>query len=214
MQNLKEATSYRLSLKVKILQVAMKSFAKYGIKAVKMDDIASGVGISKRTLYEIYEDKEELLFQGVFLFDGQSQQQFNDFAKHADSVMDIILELYRMKVEETRSVNPQFYVDIQKYPKIVKYLEEKHARSQIELRKFLQRGCSEGCFRQDINYDVAQHLFDALGQYVMEHMLIKLFSFEELFNNLLLVSLRGLCTLKGIKMLDNAVANYGKQACK
>ena len=210
MQVLKESTSYRLSLKDKILQVAMKAFIEHGVKAVKMDDIASQVGISKRTLYEIYDDKEELLFQGVSYYDGQREKQFRDFVKKADNVMDIILELYRLKVNETRSVTPLFYVDIRKYPKILRYMEEKRERSRGELSKFFLRGLHEGYFRKDINYQLAVHLFDAIGQYIMKHMLIETFSFEELFNNMLLVSLRGLCTMKGIKVMDEAVASYGR----
>ena len=58
-------TSYRRSLKQKILTTAASLFAKHGIKAVKMDDISNELSISKRTLYEIYDNKELLLFECV-----------------------------------------------------------------------------------------------------------------------------------------------------
>ena len=56
MQEIKETNSYRLALKDKILDAAMNAFMKRGIRAVKMDDIAQQLTISKRTLYDIYED--------------------------------------------------------------------------------------------------------------------------------------------------------------
>ena len=58
-------TEYREQLKDRILKTAMQEFLTNGIKQVKMDDIARKLGISKRTLYEIYGNKEELLFEGI-----------------------------------------------------------------------------------------------------------------------------------------------------
>ena len=54
-------STYRFELRQKILQTAMQQFKEMGVKNVKMDDISAIIGISKRTLYEIYENKEELL---------------------------------------------------------------------------------------------------------------------------------------------------------
>lgn len=58
-------TNYRIELPEKILNIAMQEFLHRGIKSVKMDDIANLSGISKRTLYEIYSNKEELLLECV-----------------------------------------------------------------------------------------------------------------------------------------------------
>lgn len=58
-------TEYREQLKGRILQSAMHEFRTNGIKQVKMDDIARKLGISKRTLYEIYGNKEDLLMEGI-----------------------------------------------------------------------------------------------------------------------------------------------------
>ena len=58
-------TIYRKELKGKILKTAMEQFLLHGIKKIKMDDIAKLLGISKRTLYEIYQDKEQLLYEGL-----------------------------------------------------------------------------------------------------------------------------------------------------
>lgn len=62
-----ESTNYRLETKKKIRSVALKLFLKKGIRQVKMDDIANELSISKRTLYELYETKEDLLMDVVKL---------------------------------------------------------------------------------------------------------------------------------------------------
>ena len=61
MQEKKTITAYKKGLREVILKTAMKAFAEKGIRAVKMDDIAESLSISKRTMYEIYATKEELL---------------------------------------------------------------------------------------------------------------------------------------------------------
>jgi len=206
MQEINETITYRKALKGKILECAMKAFTQHGVKAVRMDDVASLLGISKRTLYEVYKDKEELLFEGVKKYGGERKDSFVAFAQAADNVIEVVLELYRLKVEESRLVNPQFYADMQKYPKVMQYIKDSHDRSRTEMEQFFARGVSEGYFRGDVNSELALQLFDAIEQYVVGHSLIEKFSFEDLFGNMVLVTLRGLCTLKGIMALDEAVA--------
>lgn len=56
-----KGTTGRVEVKDRIIRQALKSFADHGIKSVRMDDIANSLKISKRTLYEIFADKETLL---------------------------------------------------------------------------------------------------------------------------------------------------------
>lgn len=64
MQERKDISPYRQRLKTQIVETAMKAFAEKGIRGVRMDEVASSLGISKRTLYEIYDTKEALLYEG------------------------------------------------------------------------------------------------------------------------------------------------------
>ncbi len=202
MQYLKDDSTYRTALKTRILQTAMKLFAERGIKGVKMNDIAQRLGISKRTLYEIFEDKEELLYQVVVSFDRQRRAYLGNFANSADNVIEVIAEAYRLKLKEVHSVSPLFYEDILKYPKVGEFLKEEHERSQEGFLLFMQRGVDEECLRPDINYNLFQHLLNGMAQHIMNNKLLKMYSVEELFDNLFLVALRGLCTPKGLQLLD------------
>ena len=69
----------------------------------------------------------------------------------------------------------------------------------------MKRGMDEGYFLKDINYDLIGHLFEALENYMMRTHLYEAYSFKEIYVNMLLVSLRGFCTVKGIKVLDDTV---------
>lgn len=107
MQDLKEATSYRIALKDRIMEAAMMLFRERGIKAVKMDDIAQQrLGISKRTLYEICEDKEKLLYYCIVTYDRRRQEHMENYVNEGHNVIDVIVEAYRMRLKETRTRLP------------------------------------------------------------------------------------------------------------
>ena len=113
----KNITTYKESLKEKILSAAMALFAEKGIKAVKMDGIANSLSISKRTIYEICENKEDLLFEGVKKRKSAQQEALREFAEGADNVMDIVLHSFRLTIEQFKFTNPVFYSDLMKYPR-------------------------------------------------------------------------------------------------
>ena len=205
MQEIKENTAYKKLLKGRILETAMKAFAERGVKAVRMDDVAQMLGISKRTLYEIYRDKEELLYQGVMHFDQEAKKSMNAFIQQASSVMDIILEAYQRRVLRTGTVNPLFYEDIQKYPKVTDYLIKEREHAYDQFLGFLQRGVREGYFRDDINYELVAQMFNAINTFVMTQHLLSRYSIQQVFANMLLIPLRGFCTKKGLQVIDKSI---------
>ena len=202
MQELKSLSAYRQGLKGKILDTAMTLFAKKGIKAVKMDDIARTLNISKRTMYELYDNKEVLLFEGIKGYNQRREKEMSEFVKGNTNVMDIILNVYKSKVEEFRFTSPSFYDDIEKYPKVMAYLEMSREENRKELAAFLDKGVKEGYFREDIHYDLVTILFDSIGQLFLQKRLYARFSIESVLNNIMFISLRGICTIKGIEVLD------------
>lgn len=203
MQELKSLSAYRQELKGKILDTAMTLFAKNGIKAVKMDDIARALNISKRTIYELYENKEVILFEGIKRYNQRREEEMSQFVKGNTNVMDIILNVYKVKVEEFRFTNPLFYDDLEKYPDVMAYLEKSRDENRKELIAFLNKGVKEGYFREDINNDLVTILFDSIGQLFLQKRLYARFSIESVLNNIMFISLRGICTIKGIEVLDN-----------
>ena len=206
MSVLKETNAYRQQLKGRIMETALKAFTQQGIRAVKMDAIASELSISKRTLYEIYEDKEHLLFETIKNYDERKRQTLTEYAQQDNHhVIDIILEAYRLKLKEIRSVNPLFYTDILKYPKLAQYIKNNNERARERYTAFMQRGVDEGYLRPDVNYQMIPYMMEAISQYILTSKLLDKYSFEEMFINYFLVSLRGLCTQRGIKVIDEAM---------
>ena len=206
MQVLRETTAYRASLRERIIEKAMQDFSKHGIRAVKMDTLAKELGISKRTMYEIFEDKESLLFEGIKVYGERKREYMHSYAEEGHDVIDIIMEAYHMKVEEVRAVNPDFYLDLMKYPRLAQHMKEAQQKSREGFLAFMKRGVDDGYFRPDVNYELVPHIFDALGQYILTNSLVQQYSVEELFSNVFLIALRGFCTDKGLHTIDKLMA--------
>lgn len=203
MQETKHLTTYKEGLKTQILQSAMKLFAQHGIRAVKMDDVASSLAISKRTLYEIFENKELLLFEGIKFYHHMRGEQIDQIVAGCDNVMEIMLKIYQMKVEQFRKTNPSFYSDIKRYPSVLHYLEQESVKSRSKFILFVERGIREGYFRPELNYELVGRLFDVMGRHIMKSQLYRDYSIEDIFKSYIFISLRGFCTDRGVTALDN-----------
>lgn len=199
-------TCYKLELRNRILKAAMTEFLHKGVKSVKMDDIANTLAISKRTLYEIYSNKEELLLEAVRIH----EQEFNDHMLQYSldknhNVMDIIIEFYKKKLLSIADVSPLFLVELRKYKQVVEYLERMNAERHNNALLFFHRGVKEGFFRSDLNFDIILKTSSASANYAMETQMYKNYSITAIMHNTIFLYLRGICTTKGIKVLDAAI---------
>ncbi len=191
-----------MALRERILDTAMTAFTTQGIKAVKMDDIAKTLGISKRTLYETYENKEVLLFEGVKRFQGKYEETLTAIYDETPDVIDMLLRVYRIKVEESKKVCAEFYSDLGKYPSVQEFFKSTRQKSHANFVEFLRRGIAEGYFRDDMQLDLISHLFSSIIDHITRNQLYKTYTIEEIFHNVVFVSLRGFSTQKGIERLD------------
>lgn len=199
-------TCYKLELRNRILKAAMTEFLHKGVKSVKMDDIANTLAISKRTLYEIYSNKEELLLEAVRIH----EQEFNDHMLQYSldknhNVMDIIIKFYKKKLLSIADVSPLFLVELRKYKQVVEYLERMNAERHNNALLFFRRGVKEGFFRSDLNFDIILKTSSASANYAMETQMYKNYSITAIMHNTIFLYLRGICTTKGIKVLDAAI---------
>lgn len=196
-------TNYRQQLREKILQTSMAEFMSKGIRAVKMDDIAASLGISKRTLYEIYSNKEELLLEGVKFQEEQYDAHMISFEKDpSNNVIDIIIEFYNKQIQWLSGINPLYFSDIQKYSQVVSYFETRDSERKKDKMSFYRRGIKEGVFRDDVDYDVLSRILNASIEYVKRTQMYKEYDLARILNNIILLFIRGVCTYDGIKQFD------------
>lgn len=194
-------TIYRQELKGKILVTAMSLFKREGIKRVKMDDIAQALSISKRTLYETYENKEQLLCEGVIYEHQLRQEQLRQLTEQAENEIEVVMEFIRQEIVLLGGVNPLFFSELAKYKRVVELLNEEHEQKRLHSMEFVKRGVEKGYFRSDINYDIVTKMSDAVVQHVMMTRMYEEYPLSEVFRNHVDILFRGICTDKGIAAL-------------
>jgi len=202
MYNTATETTYRQELKEKILITAINLFHKHGIRSVKMDDIANELKISKRTLYEIYSNKEELLLEVVRRDKQREKRRMDEIGRTGLNVINIIIEVCRFRLEEFSQINPLFFEEIHKYPELLAYVRRVHDERETYAHAFIQRGIDEGLFLPNLNYDIVRTMTVALQNAIMNQYLYKKYDIKELAHVSILFFIRAYCTMKGVKLLD------------
>ena len=196
-------TNYRQELRDKILRTAMRLFKQHGVKSVKMDDISNVLAISKRTLYEIYDNKEELLLAGVRLDKMNKRQQMEAFAtKGNHNEIEVMAKFVKIQMEDLNNISPLFFSEIGLYKRVVSFLQEHKAEQRRYILDFIQQGVEHGYFMPGLNYDIVIDMGDGVMNYVMETKLYERFPIREIFQNYVSVLMRGYCTDKGIVELQ------------
>ncbi len=199
-------TPYRQKLHQRILKEAMREFYSRGIKAVKMDDIAQNLAISKRTLYEIYRNKEELLLEGIKNAEDEFDLNMAEFIKtYGNNVMDIMIEFYHMQLKFMSEVSPLFFEELNKYDQVLYYLETKHRERDAKAAEFFKRGIQEGFFRADANYEIVTEIGRVAIEHSFKSQMYKKYSFQTITQNIVLLIIRGICTQQGLDMIDRTI---------
>lgn len=207
MSDPKHITDYRLQLRTRILDTALLLFAAHGVRAVKMDDISNELGISKRTLYELYNNKSELLFEGMKKWKEQKDIHLRQLMNESHNVMDIIFAAYKDQLEIARSTNPLFFDDLEKFPEVLDYFRKDHEMTKASYIDFFQQGINQGYFLPQTNLDLLATLFDAVYSCIMKEQLYKRYTTQELSKNMPFVLLRGVSTEKGREAIDRFFAS-------
>ena len=205
---MEEKDSKREELKGRILRVSIEAFAKDGIKPVTMDKIASSLCISKRTLYEVYEDKEALLEDCFRLLKSEKQARLKSMYENCDNVLTFLYELYKIHMNEIQTVNPRLYDDIVKYPKLQEMIKCESAERNKTADQFFARGVEQGLFLPEINYGLLRLVNEVVREgFMKDNSKLKEFSMEESFHTMFFISVRGICTEKGRMLFDSLFLN-------
>lgn len=205
--NEKEASS-RVELRERIVVKAMELFRESGIKSITMDDIAASLGISKRTLYEVYRDKETLLKECIL----KSQLEMTDFLSQvlakSTNVMEVILICYQRSIEDFHKTNKRFFEDIKKYPKIYELMNNYRDRDSDSTIAFFKMGVEQGIFRSDVNFAIVNLLVREQLDLLMNTDVCKEYSFLEVYESIMFTYIRGISTEQGAKVLDSFIIEY------
>ena len=202
MQRIKGISEYRKSLRDIVIEASMKAFALHGVRAVKMDDVAQSLSISKRTIYEMFGNKEQLLIEVLKTYKAAKEKELNEKAANCQNVIELLFYAYYQKINTFKKTNPVFYSDLTKYPLVIELLQKDSEEAHQNYYEFLRRGISEGIFREDLHLDLIARLLDSVTSAMMNGELYRQYPIEDVFRNIAFVSIRGICTRKGLDLFD------------
>lgn len=139
-----------------ILESAEALFMKYGIKSVTMDDIARELAMSKKTIYQYFKDKTDIVVQVARRHMEHEKQQIEDINNQSANIIEELIMMTRCMKENHMKINPSVFMDLRKYYQRgwQVYLEYKNKVFYKSILASLQRGIAEGVFRSDINVEI------------------------------------------------------------
>lgn len=196
-----EKSADKAELRECIIDTATRLFQTQGVKLVRMDDVAHALSISKKTLYERFSDKEELLLEVVKITSESLQQNIKEILGSSANVLEQIFMLYKCVIEHCRKVNPLFFIELIRYPKVQAYFESTHAKHTDCTRDWLQMGVKEGLLRDDVNYEVFLRQDGFQIDKLLVNPEVRKYPSKIIYDSVVLVMLRGLATEKGLEII-------------
>jgi AcrR family transcriptional regulator len=194
-----------MEIKDKIISNSGKLFFKYGIRNITMDAIAEDLGISKRTIYENFKDKDELLTYCLEANTLEQNKIVDEILNNSENLIEALIKIIKHNVNTLKLINPVFYFDVQKYYYELFEVKIKKNRKKnlTRISDILNRGIQEKIFRSEINVEIVALLI--LEQFKMmgnqEIFPENKFSKVEIFENIAINFIRGLATNEGLIML-------------
>jgi len=190
----------------KIIEEGAMMFRTYGIRAVTMDMLASQLGISKRTIYEVFSDKDELL-KGVlkWMLERQRELMTKVFTE-SENTIEAIFKMLDLMMDHFLKMSPAFQMDMKRLHMDMK----KNPAELVDLPYFsnnsdiLIRGIREGVFRDDIDVEITNKCLLEVARVTNDRNVFPPDYFEnkDVIRSFYINYLRGISTQKGLDLIN------------
>ena len=202
-------------MKEDIVKRALNDFMQYGFKTFTMDDLANKMGMSKKTLYEYFPSKQDLVDAALDYALEISCKNVDTFVQGEGSVIENVYRTHK-KVQEVFNITSDRPIrELQKYyPKTYERMEGEFAKTDaLFIDKFLEKGWQEGLFRKDINVNFYKVFYTSVQRLrsITHTFPEREFPFWETIYTILEYFFRILVNEKGLKELERVLEQERKQ---
>lgn len=201
-----------MDIKERIIESASELFKTYGIRSVTMDSLANQLGMSKRTIYEVFSDKDELLMAVLTMM---AQQQKDLVKRVLDDSENSIVAIFRMleiNRDNFQYMSPAFQADLKKYHHdvLIKNADKIEMPDYRNHYQVIEKGIKEGLFRKEINADLVNRCLYNLGRSIMDNDLYPYeeFSRHDVIRNIFINYVRGIATPKGLDLINRLESKF------
>ncbi|HEY4786693.1 MAG TPA: TetR/AcrR family transcriptional regulator [Bacteroidales bacterium] len=190
--------------KEKILDKCVDLFFKYGIKSMSIDDISFHLSISKKTFYQYFNNKDEVIDEIIKQLLLKVQVTCTRIVEENLDAPDKLIKIYSEIYCQFCNCAPRFFYDVQKfYPHIFQRLPDFWDCLYNLLETLIKQGKESGVFTKEINEEITIRLHQNVLRAIIEGILIPK---EDCTNStvfeIIIVNLIGISTIKGHKKLD------------
>jgi len=196
-----------MDLRKRILTEATNLFFQNGIRNITMDDIAGKLGISKRTIYETFKDKNELLINCFEEYSKEKYKVNEDIIKNSPNMLAAVCSFIQSGAMAIDLLNPAFFSDMKKYHNDIWVMASKQQNEKNYNLAYLllRKGINEGIFRKDINIDIVVKIILTQMNLLVDNEVFSTdkYSRSDVFKNMVINFIRGIATNKGIELIDS-----------
>lgn len=196
----------------RIIAQAMQMFVSEGIKSVRMDDIARQLGVSKRTLYELFGDKESLLYLAMEHWFECKRLDRERTCARAGNVLEAMFMVLGCIMDDAETIH-RLMNNLQKfYPAVYeRLLREGSLKSRRDMRQMLEQGIADGLFVATFHIDLAISVLYYTASAVTDRgdlLLPEGMSRREAFVQIVSNFFRGISTPEGARLVDDYRRRY------
>lgn len=194
-----------------IVEKSAQVFLKFGIRAVTMDDLSRELGMSKKTIYKYFSDKDELI-KTIIAFKTQRDREICAIATHqADNAIDEMIRISEFVSEMLQDVHSSVFFDLQKYHRDAWQLMEDHKNTFVrsQIKGNIERGINEGIYRANADSDILSKVYVATMSALFDGHTFppNEYKFNRVFNQIIRFQIRGLASSEGLEYLKNRLNN-------
>jgi len=196
---------------IEIIQRSIPIFTRFGIKSVTMDDVARELGISKKTLYKYFKDKNDLIVKGVQMKIDADEELCGSVECQSGNAIDELFAISEFVVQNLSNINPSVIFELKKYHPEAFEILNKHKWEFVlkTIRKNINRGIEEGIYRDNMDPEIIARLYVGSTDLIMEGSIFPWpeFKVDKVYLEILRFQIRGLANKKGIEYLTNKLNN-------
>jgi AcrR family transcriptional regulator len=195
--------------KLEILERASLVYMRLGVKSVTMDDLARELGISKKTIYRFFNDKDDLIKSIIELKVGMDSAICINCQKQSENSIDELLEVSKLVLEHFNNVNPTVFHDLKKYHSTAWEVMEKHKWEFVRnmILSNIKRGKEEGIYRNELDEEILSNLYVVNIEAIMDTRIFPWpeFKLQDAHIQHLHLFLHGMVSQKGLEYLKQKI---------
>jgi len=191
-------------MREKIIETSLQQFLAHGIRKMTLKKLVLILGVSTKTMYKYFSNKEELLEECLNLHYKDADSGIKELLKDAPNPVAALVSVYSKSMELDFGTTHLFYHDLNYYyPELQDKVMKKYVSGALEtITSLIQQGINEGYFLSYLKAPIVLETLTAMYASVTRNTIYKNFSMKrELVKHTIMIYLRGICTEKGMEII-------------